>query len=79
MTYTDKHIVDTYSNLFEGLSSISKIELIESLSRSLKANKKKREFAFYKSFGSFESKKPAPAIVAEIRATRKFRKKDIKL
>jgi hypothetical protein len=36
MTYTDKHIVATYSSLFEGLSSVSKIELIESLTKSLK-------------------------------------------
>ena len=40
MTYTDKHIVETYSDLFEGLSSISKIELIENLSKSLKPIKK---------------------------------------
>ena len=36
MSYTDRHIVETYSILFEGLSSLSKIELIEKLSKSLK-------------------------------------------
>ena len=29
MSYTDRHIVETYSGLFEGLSSLSKIELTE--------------------------------------------------
>ena len=46
MTFTDKHIVETYSNLFEGLSSHSKLELIESLSKSLKVEKKSKENTF---------------------------------
>ena len=78
MTYTDKHIVETYSDLFEGLSSISKIELIESLSKSLKVDKKHRESNFYKSFGSFGSTKSAEAIITDIKLNRKFRKKEIK-
>ncbi len=36
MSYSDRHIVDTYSDLFEGLSVVNKIELIESLTKSLK-------------------------------------------
>ncbi len=78
MTYTDKNIVETYSGLFEGLSSISKIELIESLSKSLKTNKKQRESNFFKSFGAFASNKSAEDIIAEIKLNRKFRKKEIK-
>jgi len=78
MTYTDKHIVETYSGLFEGLSSISKIELIESLSKSLKADKKSRESNFYKSFGAFASNKSAEEIISDIKLNRKFRKKEIK-
>lgn len=77
MTYSDKHIVEAYSSLFEGLSSVSKIELIESLSKSLKADKKKREARFYKSFGAFASDKSAGEIIADIRRSRKFRKKEI--
>jgi hypothetical protein len=79
MTFTDKHIVDTYTALFEGLSSSSKIELIESLSKSLKADKKNRETKFYKSFGAFASSKPAEELISEIKLSRKFRKKAIKL
>jgi hypothetical protein len=77
MTYTDKHIVTAYSNLFEGLSSTSKIELIESLTKSLKKEKKKSDSKFYKSFGSFSSTKSAKSIYAEIKASRKFRSKEI--
>ncbi|NII26915.1 hypothetical protein HB364_17630 [Pseudoflavitalea sp. X16] len=78
MTYTEKHIVETYAGLFEGLSSISKIELIESLSKSLKTEKKTKENSFYKSFGAFSSDKSAEEIIADIKSSRKFRKKDIK-
>jgi hypothetical protein len=70
--------VETYSGLFEGLSSLSKIELIENLSKSLKANKKLRESSFYKSFGAFASTKSAEEIISDIKLNRKFRKKEIK-
>ena len=78
MTYTDKHIVETYSGLLEGLSSESKAELIENLSKSLKSEKRKKESDFYKSFGAFASEKSAEEIIAGIRSSRKFRKKEIK-
>ncbi len=78
MTFTDKHIVETYSYLFEGLSPSSKIELIESLSKSLKTEKKIKENNFYKSFGAFASGKSAEEIIEDIKSSRKFRKKEIK-
>ncbi len=78
MTFTDKHIVETYSELFEGLSSTSKMELIESLSKSLKTEKKTKENRFYKSFGAFASNKSAEEIINDIKSNRKFRKKEIK-
>ncbi len=68
MTFTDRRIVEAYSALFEGLSSISKIELIESLSKSLKTEKKTKENGFYKSFGSFASDKPAEEIIADLKS-----------
>ena len=79
MTYTDKHIVDTYAELFEGLSPLHKLELIESLSKSLKTKKKYKEETFFKSFGAFASTKSAAEIIKEIKSSRKFRKKEIKL
>ena len=66
MSHTEKYIVETYSGLFEGLSSLSKLELIENLSKSLN-----------KSFGAFASDKSAEEIIEEIRLSRKFRKKEI--
>lgn len=78
MTYIDKHIVESYTGLFEGLSSINKIELIESLSKSLKVEAKTKEIAFYKSFGAFASENSAEEIILEIKSSRKFRKKEIR-
>lgn len=78
MTYTDKHIVKTYSGLLESLNLESKAELIESLSKSLKTEKKNTESKFYKSFGAFASEKPTEEIIADLKLSRKFRKKEIK-
>ncbi len=78
MSYADKHIVETYSGLFEGLSSDNKLELIETLSKSLKSKDKSKEESFYKSFGAWISDKSAEEIIADIRSSRRFRKKDIK-
>ncbi len=76
MTFTDKHIVETYTEIFEGLSSDSKIELIETLSKSLKNEKKTKENKFYKSFGAFAPGKSAEEIIGEIKSSRKFRERD---
>jgi hypothetical protein len=78
MTYTDKHIVEIYSGLLEGLSPEGKAELIENLSKSLKTENKNKESKFYKSFGAFASEKSAEEIIADIKSSRKFRKKEIK-
>ena len=77
MTVTEKHIVDTYSKLFEGLSPSTKIELIEKLTKSLKREKKSKESEFLKSFGAFDSDKTAEELNEEIRESRKFRNKDL--
>ena len=77
MTNTDKHIVETYSELMEGLSPESKTEIIASLSKSLQTEKNNKENDFYKSFGAFASEKSAEEIIADIRSSRKFRKKEI--
>lgn len=79
MSFADRYIVETYSGLFEGLSSLSKIELIESLSKSLKTEKKTMDVKFYKSFGAFSSEKSPEEIIADIKSSRKFRNKEIKL
>ena len=78
VSYTDKHIVETYTGLFEGLSSLSKIELIKSLTKSLKVEKTTKDTKFYKSFGAFSSEKSAERIITDIKSSRKFRNKEIK-
>ena len=79
MSYTDKHIVEAYSELFEGLSYLNKLELIESLSKSLKTENTRKEKDFYKSFGAFSSERSAEDIISELKSSRNFRNKDIKL
>lgn len=79
MTYTERHIIEAYSELLERLRSESKAELIEHLSKSLKTEKKNSESKFYKSFGAFASEKSAEEIIDDIKSSRKFRKKEIKL
>ena len=79
MTVAEKYIVETYSNLFEGLNSMSKIELLEKLAKSLKRERKSREKDFFKSFGAFGSEKSAEDINREIKESRKFNREDLKL
>lgn len=79
MTVADKYIIETYSNLFEGLNSINKIELLEKLAKSLKREKKDREKEFFKSFGAFGSDKSAEDINREIKESRKFNREDLRL
>lgn len=79
MTYTDKHIVETYSDLLAALSAESKTELIENLSRSLQPGKENKESDVYKSFGAFASEKSAEEIVADIKWGRRLGQKESKL
>jgi hypothetical protein len=78
MTHAERHIVETYSELFESLSSESKLELLERLAKSIKKGRKSNEKDFFSSFGAFASDKPAEEINKEIRESRKFRAKDLK-
>lgn len=78
MTFTDKNIIDNYLGLFEGLNSMSKLELIEKLTISLKAESKNKKNSFFKSFGAFSDEKSSDEIIAEIKSSRRFRNKKIK-
>lgn len=79
MTLAEKHIIDTYSGLFENLSADSKLELLERLAKSIRKENISKEKEFFSSFGAFASDRPAEEIAKEIRESRKFRKKDLKL
>ena len=78
MTFTEKNIIESYIGLFESLNSMTKLELIEKLTKSLKSETKKNESDFYKSFGAFSTEKTFDEINAEIKSSRNFRKKEIK-
>jgi len=78
MSYADKHIVETYLKLFNGLGSLSKIELIEKLTKSLKNEKKVKKDDFFESFGAFSDEKSAEEIISDIKSSRKFKSKEIK-
>jgi hypothetical protein len=77
MSYTDKKIIETYTDLFDGLGADNKIDLIETLSKSLRKDKKNKEKAFFGSFGAFASSKSVKKIIKETRAGKKFSTKDI--
>ena len=79
MTHAERHIIETYSELFEGLSAVSKLELLERLAKSIRKGRKPKEEEFFRSFGAFASDKPAEEIAREIRESRKFRDKELKL
>ena len=79
MTVTEKYIIETYSSLFDGLNSTSKIELLEKLAKSLKKERKSTDKEFFKSFGAFGSKKSAEEISKEIKESRNFNREDLKL
>jgi hypothetical protein len=72
MSYADKHIVETYSMLFDGLSSLSKIELIEKLTKSIKREKTAKKDTFFESFGAFSNEKSAEEIIFDLKSSRKF-------
>ncbi|WP_162339972.1 hypothetical protein [Cyclobacterium salsum] len=79
MTHAERHIVETYSELFESLSSASKLELLERLTKSIKEGRRSNEKEFFSSFGGFASDKSAEEINKEIKENRKFRTKDLKM
>lgn len=72
MTHAEKHIIETYSGLFESLSSISKLELLEKLAKSIRKDNKTKEKEFFKSFGAFASDKSAEEIAREIKESRRL-------
>jgi hypothetical protein len=79
MSHSDKNVVEAFAELFEGLNATSKLELIESLSKSIRAESSKKEEDFYKSFGAFASEKSAEEIINEIKTSRNFRNKNLEL
>jgi hypothetical protein len=51
---------------------LSKIELIEKLTKSLKREKTVKKDTFFESFGAFSDEKSAEEIIADRKSSRKF-------
>ena len=79
MTSATRHIIETYAELFESLDSETKLALLERLAKSIRKEKKSKEDDFFSSFGGLVSEKPAEEIIKEIKESRKFRSKDLKI
>ena len=78
MTNNDKIIVKTYAELFETLSAGAKIGLIESLTKSLKNDiEKKATKKSFKPSGDFIAEKTPEEIIADLKANRHFREKNL--
>ncbi len=77
MRHSDKNIIEAFAELFEGLSLANKLELIESLSNSLKSMPANAEDDFYSSFGGFVTKKSAEEVISEIKSSRNFKDKNL--
>ena len=52
---------------------MSKLELIERLSKSIRSNQAKKEKAFFKAFGAFSTDKSAEEVINDIKSSRAFR------
>ncbi|MBI1645563.1 hypothetical protein [Capnocytophaga periodontitidis] len=84
LNYTPYNRVDTYTNLLNTLSRLEKVELIKKIADSLKEDtidteKLEREKSFFSSFGAFSSEQAAEDIIADIKGSRAFRKRDLSL
>ena len=77
MTYIEQNIIGSYSGLFEGLSVINKIELIEVLTKSLKSQVVDKEKNFFQFYGALTSDKSAEEIIADVKESRSFIEKDL--
>ena len=79
MNYTEDHIVEAYTGLFAGLNTSSKTRLMDSLAKSLGEEDDAVGSSFYAAFGAFGSELSAADIVADIKANRNFKDKNIAL
>lgn len=79
ITKVEKHIVETYAGLFEQLSQNTQLALLEKLGASIRKAKGPKENDFLQSFGAFGSEIAASEIMENLKKSRSFREKDLKL
>ena len=76
MTTSAQHIsiVDYYFSFLKNLNPDSRLDLISKLSQSLKNNDKVSETSLQSIFGAYKSEETADEIIAELRASRVFKR-----
>lgn len=76
MTTSAQHIslADYYFSFLKNLNPDSKLDLISKLSQSLKNNDKVSETSLQSIFGAYKSKETADEIIAELKASRVFKR-----
>ena len=79
MSHSENQILEGFVSLIQGLNMNSKYELLEMLTKSFKNDKISKEKLFFESFGMFSSQLSAEEIIENIKSSRKFTNKQIKL
>ncbi len=79
MSHSENQILEGFVSLIQGLNKNSKYELLEMLTKSFKNDKISKEKLFFESFGMFSSQLSAEEIIENIKSSRKFTNKQIKL
>ena len=77
MSNAEKRLIETYTELFQGLSLDGKEELIKILSLSVKNDNSDLEMQFFASFGGFSESKSAEQIIKDLKGNRVFTKKSL--
>jgi hypothetical protein len=68
----DRKLIDGYLQLFQNLSSDSKLELISGLSDSMKSKQDEHNGSLRELFGDFIPEKSADTITRELKEARNF-------
>jgi hypothetical protein len=69
-------LIEGYLKLLDNLSPGNKLDLISKLTLSVKSDMIDRKKSFYKAFGAWESAQTADEIIADIRNSRTFNRKN---
>jgi HPt (histidine-containing phosphotransfer) domain-containing protein len=77
MTHAERDVVEAYSVIINNMSAVCKKALMEQLSKSLK-DESGQDDDFYQLYGAWKSDQSAEEMIADLRAARKYREKDIR-
>ena len=78
MTFTERHIIESYGAMLDNLSDSGKLELIDSLNKSIGSeHRDEKSEKFFASFGGFVSDDSAEDIIIDLKNSRVFNKKNL--